>query len=190
MPKRCEMTIGVRKRKKLTKAQYLKMERAADTKNEFLDGEICAMTGASRQHNTITVNATVALYPQITQRLCEIYTNDLRVKVSATGAYAYPDIAVVCGAQFEDGEVDTLLNPIVIIEVLSKSTAARDHGEKFENYRKLDSLMEYLLVSQSRCHVEHFLRQPDDKWLLTEYNDLKDIIELPSIGCHLSLSVI
>ena len=184
------MSVGVRKRKPITEAQYLKLERAAETKSEFLDGEVYAMTGASRQHNTITVNATVALHPQVIQRQCEIYTNDLRVKVSATGAYLYPDIAIACGGQFEDQEVDTLLNPRVIIEVLSKSTAALDRGEKFESYRKLDSLMEYLLVSQSRCHIEHYLRQTDGKWLLVEYDDPNDIIELPSIGCQLSLGTI
>jgi Uma2 family endonuclease len=113
----------------------------------------------------------------------------MRVKVTAAGMYTYPDVVVVCeGGQYEDKEVDTLLNPTVIIEVLSKSTATYDRGEKFEQYRKLPSLIDYLLFSQSRCHVEHYARQLDDRWLLTEYNDLDAIVELPSIGCRLALS--
>ena len=183
------MTVGVRKRKKITEAQYLKMERAAEGRSEYFQGEVFAMAGASRQHGKLTGNAFATLHVQLRGRRCDIFQADMRVKVTATGLYTYPDIVVVCGAgQFEDKEVDTLLNPTVIIEVLSKSTAAYDPSEKFEQYRKLPSLAEYLVVAQRRCHIEHYLRQPDDRWLLTEYDDLAGVIELSSIGCRLALS--
>ena len=183
------MTVGVRKRKKITEAQYLKMERAAEGRSEYFQGEVFAMAGASRQHGKLTGNAFATLHVQLRGRRCDVFQADMRVKVTATGLYTYPDIVVVCGAgQFEDKEVDILLNPTVIIEVLSKSTAAYDHSEKFEQYRKLPSLAEYLLVAQRRCHIEHYLRQPDDRWLLTEYDDLAGVIELSSIGCRLALS--
>lgn len=178
-----------RKQKRMTPEQYLAMERAAETKSEFLGGEIFAMTGASRQHNKIVVNTLSALRPQLRRRPCEIYPSDMRVKVVSTGLYTYPDISLVCGQiQFEDSTQDTLLNPQVIIEVLSKSTAAYDRGEKFEHYRKIPSLVEYLLIAQERCLVEHFTRQPDDRWLLAEANSLQDVIELPSVGCKLALA--
>ncbi len=178
-----------RKQKLITPEQYLAMERAAETKSEFYGGEVFAMSGASRQHNTITTNTLVSLHPQVRRRRCNIFANDMRVKVAATGLYTYPDIAIVCGgAKFEDAELDTLLNPTVIIEVLSKSTATYDRGEKFEHYRKIPSLVEYLLIAQERRLVEHYIRQPDGRWLLSEASDLQDVVELPTIECRLALA--
>ena len=113
----------------------------------------------------------------------------MRAKVSPTGLYTYLDVTVVCGeAQFEDEQVDTLLNPTVIVEVLSPSTESRDRGWKFEQYRKLESLMEYVLIAQDKYHVEHYVRQPDNTWLLSETDDLQDTIHLPSINCGLALA--
>ncbi len=178
-----------RKQKLITPEQYLAMERAAETKSEFYGGEVFAMSGASRQHNTITTNTLVSLHPQVRRRRCNIFANDMRVKVAATGLSTYPDIAIVCGgAKFEDAELDTLLNPTVIIEVLSKSTATYDRGEKFEHYRKIPSLVEYLLIAQERRLVEHYIRQPDGRWLLSEASDLQDVVELPTIECRLALA--
>jgi Uma2 family endonuclease len=183
------MTISVKKRKRITEAQYLAMERAAETKNEFLDGEIYAMAGASERHNLVATSTLASLYSQLRGRPCRVYPSDMRVKVAATGLYTYPDISVVCGrAELADENRDTLLNPVLIIEVLSKSTAGYDRREKFSQYRRIPTLTDYLLISQTRCLVEHYLRQPDGKWLLTEYNDLNDVVELPSIGCRLALS--
>jgi Uma2 family endonuclease len=177
------------RRQLITAEQYLAQERLAETKSEYLGGEVFAMAGASRQHNKIVVNILNALGPQLRRRPCDLYPSDMRVKVAATGLYTYPDVSVVCGElQFEDAEVDTLLNPMVIIEVLSKSTAAYDRGEKFEQYRKIPSLNEYLLIAQERCLAEHYVRQPDGRWLLSEANDLQDVIELQSIGCRLALA--
>lgn len=183
------MTVDVRKRKKITEAQYLAMERAAETKNEFLDGEIYAMTGASQRHNLVAGSTFASLYTQLRGRPCRVYPSDMRVKVAATGLYTYPDISVVCGrAELADENRDTLLNPVLIIEILSRSTAGYDRREKFGQYRRIPTLNDYLLIAQTRCLVEHYLRQSDGKWLLTEYNDLSDVIELPSIGCRLALS--
>jgi len=115
--------------------------------------------------------------------------SDIRVKVRPTGLYTYPDIVALCGEpQFDDEQKDTLLNPIVIVEVLSPSTEAYDRGEKFAHYRKLVFVAEYVLISQEKPHVEHFVRQPDNQWLLSEASDLHDTVQLPSINCALALS--
>ena len=113
----------------------------------------------------------------------------MRVKISRTRLYTYLDVVVVCEEPvFEDAEVDTLLNPTVLVEVLSKSTEDDDRGGKFEHYRTLASLQEYLLVAQERCHVVHYVRQPDHTWLLAETDDMHDGVHLPSIHCDLLLS--
>ena len=126
-----------------TPDEYLALERKAEYKSEYFGGEIFAMTGASRKHNLVAGNIFAALHLQLKKRPCEIYPSDMRVKVSPTGLYTYPDVAVVCGEpMFDDEQKDTLLNPTVLVEVLSKSTASYDRGEKFEHYRKIKSLAE------------------------------------------------
>ena len=171
----------------LTPQEYLEAERAAETKNEYFDGKICAITGASLQHNRITRNLTLSLASQLHGGRCELLSSDLRVKVEATGLYTYPDVVVACGElQLEDRHLDTLLNPTVIIEVLSNSTADYDRGEKFAHYRRIPSLREYLLVSQDRCRIERFVRR-DDEWVLTEFGDPQGSLKLDSVGCVLSL---
>lgn len=172
----------------LTPEEYLALERQAETKSEFYAGRIFAMAGASRRHNLIAGNVLASLHGQLRQRPCSVFSSDMRVKVSATGLYTYPDVAVVCGqARFDDQNQDTLLNPVVIVEVLSKTTAGYDHGEKFEHYRKLDSFTDYLLISQERCYIEHFVRQANNRWLLSEYEQMQDIIEMSSLDCRLNL---
>lgn len=164
------------------------MERRAETKSEYLDGEIFARAGASRQHNRLNLNIAFALDSQLRTKGCEVYVSEMRVKVSATGLYTYPDVIAVCGEpRFEDAELDTLLNPTLIIEVLSKSTQDYDRGTKFLHYRALASLREYVLVAQDCIHVEHYLRQ-NDAWLLTETDRREDTIELSSVGARLSLA--
>lgn len=183
------MTVNVQKPRKLSEREYLKQERAAEFKSEFRDGRAYAMAGATERHNLITVSVLVSLHAQLRRRPCKVYPSDMRVKVQAAAFYTYPDISVVCGrAEFTDATRDTLLNPTVIIEVLSPSTASYDRGEKFEKYRLLASLCEYVLISQSRPLVEHYVRQPDGSWRLMEYRDLSDVVELPSIGCRLALA--
>ena len=173
-----------------TPEEYLARERKALTKSEYRNGQVHAMPGASRAHNLITVHISGELYIQLRERSCEVYPSDMRVKVSAAGLYTYPDVIVVCDEpRFEDTHFDTLLNPTVLIEVLSPSTAAYDRGEKFASYQKLDSLCEYVLVSQDSVRIEHYLRQGQE-WDLTEFHSLVDVCQLPSIGCELSLKAI
>jgi Uma2 family endonuclease len=173
----------------LTPNEYLALERQAEHKSEYFNGEIFAMTGASRRHNLVAGNVFAALHLQLRKRPCEIYPNDMRVKVSPTGLYTYPDVVVVCGEPlFDDEQRDTLLNPTVLVEVLSKSTASYDRGEKFEHYRKLASLLEYLVIAQNKYHVEHYMRQQDNQWLLAETDDILQTVHLSSIECDLALA--
>ena len=134
-------------------------------------------------------NVVAELRGQLKQRPCTVYSTDLRVKVSATGLYTYPDVVVVCDTpQFDDEHKDTLLNPTLIVEVLSDSTKDYDRGDKFEHYRGVPSFMEYVLISQDKHHVEHFARQPDNRWILAETNRVEDTLTLTSINCELALS--
>ncbi len=147
------------------------------------------MPGASPEHNQITANVLADIHTQFKKRPCRVYASDMRVKVSPTGLYTYPDVVALCDKpRFDDEQKDTLLNPTVIIEVLSDSTANYDRGNKFKHYRTLDALVEYILIAPDECHVEHYVRQANNQWLLSETNDLQAIIELRSIDCHLALS--
>ena len=173
----------------LTPQQYLALERASEERSEYLDGEMVAMTGVSRNHALIAVNLGRELSSQLLDRPCEVYASDLRVQVSPTGLYTYPDVVVVCGEpRFEDEQLDTLLNPTVLIEVLSPTTESYDRGKKFEHYRTLDSLAEYLLVSQDHPRIERYLRQNDGLWLFGDAAGLDAVLTLPSIGCDLRLA--
>lgn len=172
-----------------TPEQYLALERTAEYKSEYFAGDVFAMAGASREHILIVANLTRELGMRLRGRPGETYPNEMRVKVSPTGLYTYPDIVVVCGEPvFEDEELDTLLNPTLIIEVLSPTTEAYDRGKKFGHYRRLDSLKEYILIAQDQPHVEQFVRQPDGLWLLSEASELTSAVHLPSIDCSLPLS--
>ena len=172
-----------------TPEEYLALERKADYRSEYFAGEIFAMSGASERHNLIVASVVATLHAQFRNRPCKVYPSDMRVKVSATGLYTYPDVVALCDEpQFDDDQKDTLLNPTVLIEVLSPSTEAYDRGGKFEHYRKLSSVTEYVLISQEKPHVEHYVRQPDNQWLLSEASGLPDTIQLPSINCILALS--
>jgi Uma2 family endonuclease len=172
-----------------TPQEYLAIERQAEFKSEYLAGEMFAMSGASRKHNLIAGNVNGEARYQLRDRPCEVYQSDMRVKVSPTGLYTYPDVVIVCGEpEFEDEHVDTLLNPTVLVEVLSESTEGYDRGKKFEHYRRLPSVREYVLIAQDRFHVEKHTRRQDGSWLLWETNDAGDTVHLESIGCRLKLS--
>ena len=168
----------------LTPAEYLAIERRAEIKHEYFNGEMFAMIGATRKHNLIAGNIFGEIHAQLKERPCEVYMNDMRVKVNTSGLYTYPDLAVVCDEpQFEDAEVDTLLNPNVIVEVLSESTEAYDRGRTFEHYRQIESLNEYILIAQDRVHVEHFVRAEVGRWILSEHMERDVTIELPTVDC-------
>ena len=172
----------------ITPEQYLALERQAKTKSEYFAGEIFAMAGASPEHSLISSNVLGDLWSQLREGPCTVYNSDMKVR-STQEHYAYPDVTVVCGeAQFAGEEREVLLNPTLIVEVLSPSTEAWDRGGKFEQYRQRESLQEYVLIAQGRPHVERFARQADGQWLLTEVNGSAAILALPSIGCELALS--
>ncbi|HEX2187477.1 MAG TPA: Uma2 family endonuclease [Longimicrobiaceae bacterium] len=172
----------------LTPEEYLVRERAAAYKSEYVGGEVRAMTGASRKHNLVTLNVASSLTGQLRGRPCETYVSDMRVKVSRTGSYLYPDVVVACGGpELEDEQADTLLNPTVVFEVLSPSTADYDHNRKWELYRRLPSLQDYLLVSQDEPRVERYTRRPEGLWLFSETSGLDGVLRLDSIGCTLAL---
>ena len=181
--------MTVQPKHKFTPEEYLAMERESETKSEYFNGEIFDMGGASERHNLITLNIAGELRQQMKGRPCKVYSNDMRVRISPTGLYTYPDVIAICeNAHFDNEHMDTLLNPAVIFEVLSKTTEAYDRGDKFSHYRKIDSLGEYLLVSQNKCLVEHYIRQPGNNWLLSETEGLENTVDLPSVECMLSLS--
>jgi len=175
----------------LTAAEYLAIERAAETKSEFFDGEMFAMAGTTKNHARIVMNFGGELRARLKGRKCEPFATDLRVKVEANGLYTYPDLLVVCGEQrFEDDQLDTLLNPTLIVEVLSESTERYDRVKKFDLYRALPSLQEYILASQSEPRVEQFLRQPDGGWNLRITTDPAALVNLASIGCEIPFAEI
>lgn len=174
----------------LVPEEYLAWERKQPFKNEYHNGQIVAMSGASRSHNRITVDITVQLSNQLMGQECEVFSGDMRVRTSPAISYFYPDVIVVCGEpSFEDDTFDTLLNPILIVEVLSPSTAAYDRSEKFEHYKQITSLKEYILVSQDRVHVESYHRQ-DTRWLSNTFQRLEDVLSLASIECEIPLRAI
>jgi len=154
----------------LTPEEYLEIERRAERKSEYYKGEMFAMAGASRKHGLIVTNLVAELRQQLKKKPCQVYSADMRLRVVPTGLYTYPDVIVVWGAaEFADDQQDTLLNPTVVIEVLPKSTEDYDRGRKFEHYRTLPSLTDYLAVAQDRPHVEHSYRQ-DSHWTLVFCN--------------------
>jgi Uma2 family endonuclease len=173
----------------LTPEEYLAAERRAEYKSEYVDGDMIAMTGASRRHNLVNANIAQEIGRQLKGRACERYVSDMRVRVPSTRLYTYPDVVVVSSEpEFEDDYLDTLLNPTLIVEVLSESIERYDRGKKFGFYRTIESLNEYLLVSQDECRVEQYVKQSDGRWLLSEYRSTEDVVELGSIRCGLALS--
>ena len=179
----------------LTPAEYITLERktipdAETVRSEYIKGKIIAMSGASFAHNLITMNISVSLHAHLRSSGCVVLANEMRVSSPLTSSYFYPDVVVICGEpHFEDDVFDILLNPTVIIEVLSPSTEVYDRGEKFSHYRQLQSLQEYILVSQDKVCVEHYVRQTE-QWVLTDFQRLEQRLPLMSIQCELPLQEI
>ena len=175
--------------KRLTEIEYLDLERSLESKNEFFGGEIFAMSGGTPLHSQIATNLAREFGNKLKGRDCIPYNSDLRLKVEPTGLLTYPDLSVVCGPlQFAPGTDDTVVNPRLIIEVLSDSTEAYDRGKKFENYRQIPSLNEYLLVSQKEPRIEQFVRQETEQWLLREAAGLEVTLALPTLEITISLA--
>ena len=176
-------------KKLMSEDEYLIFEEKSKIRHEFMDGEIFAMAGATRRHNLANTNISTELSLRLRETDCEVYVNDFRVRIRE-GHNVYPDVAVACGdIQTADND-KTLLNPVVVFEVLSKSTEQRDRGEKAEDYYSLPSLQDYVLVSQYRVRVEHFSRQKNNIWILKIYEDFNDVVELDSINCKISLEMV
>ncbi len=175
----------------LTPQEYLARERKAEFKSEYYRGETFAMAGASWEHTLIKDNLAIEAGNQLKGGPCRILTSDLRVKVSATGLYTYPDAIVVCDEpKFEDDVFDTLLNPRVVIEVLSDSTEKYDRGAKFAQYREVPSLQEYVMVAQDRPLMERYVRQPDGDWKLTAFSGMEQTFAFASIPVKIPLAEI
>ncbi len=176
----------------LSPEEYISFERkfvpdAETVRHEYVKGKIISMSGASRAHNLISFNIAAELHPQIIDRDIEAYFGEMRVGSPTIASYFYPDIVVVSQEpEFEDDVFDTLRNPIVIIEILSPSTEVFDRGEKFSHYRHIESLQEYIIVSQDKVNVERFLRKPDE-WGYNSFQDLNQQVPIASIACELSL---
>ena len=174
---------------RLTPTEYLKLERAAELRHEYFNGEMFAMSGGSPQHSLIKMNTGRDLGNKLKHRPCTAFDSDLRIRVSSSGLYTYPDISVVCGElEFDDNQRDTMLNPTLLVEVLSASSEAYDRGEKFAHYRQIASLREFVLISQKSPSIERYLRNPDETWTLTAVIGRDANIHLPSIDVTLSLA--
>jgi Uma2 family endonuclease len=172
----------------LSEEDYLVYERASPIRHEYYRGRIYAMTGAKEPHNLIAGNTIATLHSQLRRKPCRVYPSDMRIKVLRTGLNTYPDVTIVCGQpQFTDAIHDTLTNPTIIVEILSASTERYDRGLKFENYRTIETLRDYLLIAQDHYHVEHYARQANGQWLLSEATQLENAIDLQSIECTLRL---
>jgi Uma2 family endonuclease len=173
---------------RMTETEYLAFDRNNEIKHEYLNGEVFAMAGASWEHNLICAAIIIALGSQLRGKSSRVTSSNLRLNITATGLYTYPDISVICGEPiFVDGEFDTITNPTVIIEILSPSSEAYDRGKKSQHYREVKTLQDYLLVAQDKAHIERYTRQEDGQWLLKDAKGLEAAIEITSIGCTLQL---
>jgi Uma2 family endonuclease len=174
-------------KKTWTPEEYLAWERLQQEKHEFHGGEVFAMAGATFEHNQIVANMIGELRALLRKMPCRVCASDLRVKIPATGLYTYPDASVVCGRpEFEDDKLDTLLNPLILVEVLSSSTEDYDRGTKFTNYRTIASLRDYVLISTDKVLVEHYTRREDSSWVLREFK-AGERFKLESVGCELAV---
>lgn len=173
----------------LTPEQYLEIERRAQEKSEYWNGEMFAMAGGSAAHSELTAAVISILRPQLLRRGCRVYDSNMRVRISATDLYTYPDVTAICGApEFADGRKDTLVNPTLIVEVLSPSTEAYDRGKKFAQYRSIPSLREYLLIAQDQMQVELYIRTSSTTWELTVFTGTDAVVTLPSLSASIPLA--
>ena len=172
-----------------TPEEYLALEEKADGKSEYYQGEIFAMAGGSCNHNVIAGNFYSALNQSLQAKPCVVFTSDMRLFVEEVDLYTYPDVMVVCGQpQFIKGRTDTVTNPLVIVEVLSNSTQEYDRGLKFELYRTLDSLKDFLLIDQHRIYVEYFHKSKDSRWMLVDIKSVEKAVTIESVGIEIPIA--
>lgn len=173
----------------VTLEEYLDFEEKSETKHEYFHGTIRGMAGALAPHNRIVMATTIELGNQLGEGPCEVFNTDQKVAASPREACFYPDLSVACGgAVFHEAKMAILLNPVLIVEVLSLSTEAYDRGDKFKDYKRIETLKEYLMISSMSVGADLYTRRPDGRWLLTSYDSRSDIVELKSIGCQLPLA--
>ena len=172
--------------------EYLEFEREAEVRHEYIDGEIYEMAGESLSHSRVCVNLGGEVRNKLKGKNCEALSANMKVRTTAASLFAYPDLTIVCGEPlFHDRKKDVLVNPRVIFEVLSPSTAEYDRTTKFQKYRMgNETLTDYILVSQNKPFVEHFAKQPDGNWIYRSYGEMTDVLEIESIECELSLQEI
>jgi Uma2 family endonuclease len=171
-----------------TEEEYLALERKAEHRSEFFEGRMYAMAGANRRHNLIAGNVFAALRSQLRPKGCQTFMADMKVKVTATGLYTYPDVATACGdIQFDGPRDEVLLNPCILVEVLSKSTMTRDRGWKFQNYWEIPSLVDYVLISQDQPLIEHYVHRPDGNWMFEFVRGLEATLVLAAMECRIPL---
>ncbi len=176
-------------RTKVSEQEYLAFERAAEERHEYANGEIFAMSGGAWEHSLIASNINGELRSAMLKRRCSAHGSDMRIHIPSTGRYTYADALVVCGQPLFTDEVrDTLVNPIVIVEVLSDSTEKYDRGDKFEQYQTIASFQDYVLVSQKKVRIEHFRKQADGTWVLRASGPGERVV-LESIGCELAVDM-
>jgi len=182
--------MSVQIKPRYTLEEYFELEKKSEERYEFYNGEVFCMSGVSPNHAQIETNLITSLNSKLRDRGCRVFPANMRIKVPAAPPYRYPDIVVVCDKPIYEkiGGIDTLTNPMLIIEVLSASTEAYDRGDKFTYYKSIASFREYLLVAQHRPHVAQFVKQTGASWAQTEVNDLAGSLHLPSVECTLSLS--
>lgn len=175
-----------------TEDEYIELERLAETKSEYIHGEIFAMAGGKPRHSALAVNIVGAILTRLRSRgsPCIVFGSDQRIRSDVTVMYTYADVVVACAPRFHWKHTDTLTNPTVIVEVLSKSTEGYDRGAKFAHYQTMPGFAEYVLVSQSEHRIEHFKRLESGQWLLTTYQGDDAILELPALECSIPLGEI
>lgn len=178
-------------KQKMTPEDYLEFEKNSELRHEYFDGEIFAMVGARKNHNRVSSNTSSILWNQLKSTQCDVFISDMRVKIAEIDKYTYPDIVVACDkVEFVEEELDSLLNPVVIIEILSDTTESYDRGLKFTHYRLIESLQEYILISQYHCQVEKFKRDNEREgiWFYSSVEDMNASVKIDSINCELALS--
>lgn len=175
--------------KKVGIEEYLEMERASTEKHEYYKGEVFAMSGASLKHNRIQSNLIGEIHHYLKGKSCDVFGSDLRIHIPSNTLFTYPDAVIVCGdLQLLDDSFDTILNPTVVFEILSPSTQSYDRGDKFNLYRNIDSLKEYILIASETISIEQYIRQENGQWVLGELKNEEDVMRLGSIGFELPLT--
>lgn len=171
----------------LTEEEYLRIERAAFEKSEFHDGQMFAMAGGSPNHALLGSQAIILLGNALPSG-CRVFSSDQRIHMAVAATFTYSDCLVVCGKpEFDSDQKDNLVNPLLIVEVLSTSTQDYDRGKKFELYRTIESFREYLIIHQDRRFVEHHSKQDDGSWVLREYSGVDAVVAIPRLEMQISL---